>query len=448
MFDNVREKILQALFESAKKTEDKIYIVGGFPRDLILGEYNFHDIDIVVFGDYKNFAKLVSFHLQRPTIEIEKYKVVRIFYNGISIDISAPKDKDLISDLKKRDFTINSLVVPAENILDPLNNIMDPLGSGREDIRLLSLRTYVHPALIIMEDPNRIVRAARFIADGFRAEERLIKESKSKVKSLTSVPRERIGEELRKIFLAKKPSAGLFFLREIGFFEAVFPKITPALYKPQRSPYHFEGVFEHCTRVVDITPQDIVLRLSAFFHDIGKAFAEKELPDGRVVYWGHEFISADLCRDFLTTFKFPEDERERAIFIVKNHMIYYSSSWSDNAVRRLIKKLGPHINDVLKFVHYDIKALKDPSKALAGLRELKERVKEEIIKLGKSEIKSPLDGNEIQKIFGIPKGKMIGEIKSAIENAIVEGKIKATKEDAINFVRNLLKNYDEKKQNQ
>lgn len=444
MFDQTREKILQALFDSAKKTEDKIYIVGGFPRDLTLGKYDFHDIDVIVFGDYKNFAKLVSFHLNKPMIEIEKYKIVRIFYNGISIDICAPKDKDLISDLKKRDFTINSLIIPVENILDPLNSIMDPLGSGREDIKLLSLRTYVHPALVIKEDPNRIVRAARFIAEGFIAEEKLVRECKNRVKSLTAVPRERIGEELRKMFLAKRPSAGLFFLREIGFFEAIFPKITPALYKPQKSPYHFEGVFEHCARVVDITPPDIVLRLSAFFHDIGKAFAEREIPDGRTVYWGHEFISADICQDFLSTFKFPESEREKVKFIVKNHMIYYSPSWSDNAVRRLIKKLGQHTDDVLEFVYYDIKALKDPSKALEGLNELKRRIKEEIIKLGKSEIKSPLNGHEIQKIFNIKEGKIIGEIKSRIENAIVEGKIKPTKEEAIKFVQKLLNNMKEK----
>lgn len=439
MFDQTREKILQALFDSAKKTEDKIYIVGGFPRDLTLGKYDFYDIDVIVFGNYKSFAKAVSFYLNKPMIEIEKYKVVRIFYNGISIDICAPKDKDLISDLKKRDFTINSLIIPVENILDPLNSIMDPLGSGRDDIKLLSLRTQTHPALVIKEDPNRIVRAARFIADGFIAEEKLVRECKNRIKSLTSVPRERIGEELRKMFLAKKPSSGLFFLREIGFFETLFPKLTPALYKPQKSPYHFEGVFEHCARVVDITPPDIVLRLSAFFHDIGKAFAEKDLPDGRTVYWGHEFISADICKDFLSTFKFPENERERVKFIVKNHMIYYSPSWPDNAVRRLIKKLGQQVDDVLEFVYYDIKALKDPSKALEGLNDLKRRIKEEIIKLGKSEIKSPLNGHEIQKIFRLPEGKIIGEIKSNIENAIVEGKIKPTKEDAIKFVQKLLK---------
>ncbi|MCS7214233.1 MAG: hypothetical protein NZ927_08480 [Candidatus Calescibacterium sp.] len=439
MFDKKRKKVLKVLFESYKKIPDKAYAVGGFPRDLLLGKYKFHDIDVVVFGDYKEFARILSSELKGSSIvDIEKYKIVRIFYKNLIIDVCAPKDRDLISDLKSRDFTIDTLVIPLENILDPINNIMDPLDIGKEDLKLHLLRTPVHPAITLKDDPGRIVRTARFIAEGFTPEQKLIEESRRRVRSLTMVPKERIGEELRKIFLAKKPSAGLFFLREIGFFEVLFPRIVPALYKDQKSPYHFEGVFEHCARVTDLTPPDIILRLSAFFHDIGKAYAEKQLPDGRTVYWGHEFISADICRDFLSTFKFPENEREKIIFIVKNHMVYYSSSWSDTAVRRLIKRLQPHIEDVLDFIYYDIKALKDPAKSLQGLDELKQRIKNEIIKLGKSEIKSPLDGNEIQEIFGLSEGKIIGKIKSAIENAIIEGNIKSTKEDAINFVRSIL----------
>lgn len=431
------QTILRKIFDASKKFNCEAYIVGGFPRDILLGK-DAKDIDIVVFGDYKEVARILKNELSANSIEIERYKIVRLFLKDRIIDVEAPKGKNIISDLKKRDFTINTLVIPVEKCLDPKANIMDPLGTAKDDIYHRFLRTPTAPAKTIEEDPCRIVRIARFISEGFTAEEELVREAKKKVKMLSSIPRERIGFELRKLFLSKKPSIGLLFLREIGFFEVVFPKISPALYKDQKSPYHFEGVFEHCARVVDLTPPDIVLRLAAFFHDIGKAYAEKTLPDGRVVYWGHEIISAEICNDFLNTFKFPKEEREKAVFVVRNHMIYYNSSWSDSAVRRLMKKIYPHTDLVLKFVYYDIKAMRDPEPKLKSLEELKERIEKEILKLGKADIRSPLDGYELQRIFGLKPGKLIGELKSAIENAIIEGKIKPTKEDAIRFVKEIL----------
>lgn len=439
MFDELRKNILRVLFECSKRSNQKAYVVGGFPRDILLGKYSFQDIDVVVFGDYKEFARMISSQLEGSSlVDIQKYKTGRIYYKGIVIDVSTSKGPDIFSDLMRRDFTVNTLVIPLEDLLDPVNHVMDPLGKGKEDLKLLLLRTPSHPAKAIKDDPVRIVRAARLISENFIPEEALLEESKKRVGSLTSVPRERIGEELRKLFLAKKPSAGLFFLRDIGFFEAVFPRLSPALYKEQRSPHHFEGVFEHCVRVVDLTPPNIVMRLAAFFHDIGKAYVEKVLPDGRYVYWGHEFISADICQDFLSTFRFPESEKEKVVFIVKKHMIYYSDSWSDAAVRRLIKRLYPYLDEVFEFVSYDVRALKNPSQAIRALEELRERVRREILKLGRADIKSPLNGHEIQRLFGLKEGRIIGEIKSAIENAIIEGKIKATKDEAINFVRRLI----------
>lgn len=439
MFDTAREEILRVIFEASKRTGERAYVVGGFPRDILVGRFDFSDIDIIVFGDHRNFATSILVQLERPpSIEIQKYKLIRIFHRGITIDVSEPKGSDLTTDLKRRDFTINALVIPVDHILDPMNNIIDPIGKAREDLMLRLLRTPVNPSKTLRDDPVRIVRAARFIADEFVPEDKLVEESRRRIRSLTSVPKERIGEELRNLFLAKKPSAGLTFLRDIGFFHVLFPKLVPALNKEQKSPFHFEGVFEHCVRVTDLTPPDIVMRISGFFHDIGKAYAEKMLPDGRYVYWGHEFISAEICREFLANFKFPEAEREKAEFIVRNHMIQYSESWSDSAIRRLIKKLHPYIDDVLEFISYDIKALREPSKLLKNLDELKLRIRKEILRLGMSEIKSPIDGYEIQRIFGLRQGRIIGEIKSAIENAIIEGKIRPTKEDAIEFARRLI----------
>lgn len=445
--DELIREVIRALKKSERKFQSaSAFIVGGFPRDIILGEKPY-DIDVIVFdADYVAFAKEVANELGTQNFFIvENYNLVRIKIgdNGqipFTIDISKPKGESIEKDLRKRDFTINTLAIPIKLVseLNIKESIIDPLGESLIDIETKTLRTPVSPFNTIKSDPARIIRTARFISDFFNPEEKLFSACKKLVRNVAQLPKERIGEELIKLFLAKKPSLGLIFLRDIGFFHFVYPKIVPALYKEQISPYHFEGVFEHCARVTDLTPPDLVMRLSAFFHDIGKAFAEKKLPDGRYVYWGHEKISKEIAHDFLYTFGFPSDVRKKVEFIVENHMINYSSDWSDSAVRRLIKKLGENIDIVLNFVKYDIEGLKDPKPKLVSLEELKKRVINEILKLGKAEIKSPLNGYEIQKIFGIPPGKFIGEIKKEIENAIVEGKIKPTKEDAIKFVRELL----------
>ncbi len=445
--ENTIRDVLNALKRGERKFElAEAFIVGGFPRDIILGEKP-ADIDVVVFGaDYIDFAKVVASELQTQRFSvIENYKMVRMYVgskenNQYTLDISEPKGEKLEDDLMRRDFTINTLVIPVK-LADEFKLkecVIDPLGEGIMDIEQKILRTPSAPFSTIKQDPARIIRVARFISDFFNPDEKLVDACRKLVKRISSVPRERIGEELLKLFLAKKPSVGLTFLRDIGFFHVVYPKIVPALYKEQKSPYHFEGVFEHCARVVDLTPPDPVMRLSAFFHDIGKAFAEKKLPDGRYVYWGHEKISEEIAHDFLYSFGFPSDIRKKVEFVVANHMINYSSEWSDSAVRRLIRRLGENIDLVLNFVKFDILGLKEPKPKLESLEELRRRITAEILKLGRAEIRSPVDGYEIQRIFNLKPGPIIGEIKKAVEDAIVEGRIKPTKEEAIKFIREYL----------
>ena len=452
---NTIRDILNALKRAERKFElAEAFIVGGFPRDIILGERP-ADIDVVVFGsDYIDFAKVVASELQTQRFSvIENYKMVRMYVgskedNQYTLDISEPKGEKLENDLMRRDFTINTLVIPVK-LADEFKLkecVIDPLGEGVIDIEQKILRTPSAPFSTIKQDPARIIRVARFISDFFNPDEKLTDACRKLVKRISSVPRERIGEELLKLFLAKKPSVGLMFLRDIGFFHVVYPKIVPALYKEQKSPYHFEGVFEHCARVVDLTPPDPVMRLSAFFHDIGKAFTEKKLPDGRYVYWGHEKISREIAHDFLYSFGFPSDIRKKVEFVVANHMINYSSEWSDSAVRRLIRRLGENIDLVLNFVKFDILGLKEPKPKLESLEELRRRITAEILKLGRAEIRSPVDGYEIQRIFNLKPGPIIGEIKKVVEDAIVEGRIKPTKEEAIKFIREYLSSKEVQKE--
>ena len=413
-------KIIQRV---VKNFNVEAYIVGGYPRDILM-ENKPEDIDIVLFSEKSTAEKIVatlSENLGKKPVKIDKnpFSVWRFFSKHIQIDISTPKGKTLKEDLLERDFTINTLVIPLKD--DGLN-ILDPLGYARNDLKRKIIKTPQSPDRAIKSDPSRIVRIARFMSDmeNFAVDENLFNTAKIRAKSVTEVPCERLGEELISLFLTKKPSVGLLFLRETGFFNYAFPDLAPALYKEQKSPYHWENVFEHCVRVVDISPRVLKFRIAAFFHDMGKAFVEKQTEDGRIVYWGHEKISYQLAKKFLERFCFPEKEREEASFIVKEHMINYTSKWSESAVRRLISKLGNRLDDVLEFSKYDASALKNPVPVLKSIEELKERINKEKIKLGTGKITSPLDGYEIQKILGIGPSRAIGEAKRILTEAVIE----------------------------
>lgn len=417
-------EIVKALREAVRSMKVEAYIVGGYPRDMLIGKES-KDIDVVVFENAEELVEKLKTTLGNYVYIGRDNPIFRFTKGEYQIDISRGKGKELFEDLVKRDFTINTLVIPLHADCD---EILDPLGYAKSDLRSEVLRCPRSPSETLAEDPIRVIRLARFMSELLNSSvsESLIDAARRNALRLSEMPYERMGEEIRNLFLASKPSIGLLFLRDINAFKWCFPRLEPALWKEQKSPYHFEGVFEHCLRVMDIVPPEPSLRIAAFFHDLGKAFCERTIEKGgkkKVVYWGHEEISWEIAREFLTNFKFPRDEREIALFIIKNHMINYTDKWTDSAIRRLISRLGDKLDIVLEFVWHDTHALKDPKPALNALQNLKERIKNELIKLKTRRITSPLTGYEIQDILGIRPGPLVGKLRKALEEAVIEGQI-------------------------
>jgi len=441
MGEDMTEKVINLLVDVAKKLKQKLYIVGGYPRAKIIGG-KVRDIDVLILEMEKveDLIRILEsvYRFPRP-IRYETGKgFERILFRieNLEIEIIPSKYKTLKTDLLHRDFTINTLVIPLK---EKTFEILDPLGCGKPDLSARIIRTPIHPEKTLREDPIRIIRAVRFASElSCSIEENLWEEMKRLSYLLQKEPGERIGEEMMKIFDLPDPSSSLFMLRECGVMEKVIPEIAPALYKEQKTPYHTEDIFSHSLRTLSLLKEkSVALKIAAFFHDFGKAFTEK-FERGKWVYYGHQKVSAEICERVLTRWGIPSEIRNKAVFIIEQHMIIYTASWTDSAIRRLIYKLGDHLWDTLDHLIADIKSTKgslDYERRLHLAEELLRRVKEEVIKMKTTKIKPLLDGFEIQKILKIPPSPLVGKAKDFVINNMIANRIR-TKEEAISILLN------------
>ncbi len=440
MEKEVEEKIINILVEAVKKLKLSAYIVGGYPRAKII-QGKIRDIDVLIMENEK-IEKLIEIlerdyrfphHIRYQTGKgFEKI----LFRMGVEIEIIPSKFKTLKTDLLHRDFTINTLVIPLKEKADKM---LDPLGTGKTDLSLRVIRTPMSPEKTLKEDPIRIIRAVRFACETSSSiDENLWNNMKELSYLLQEEPAERIGEEMMKIFELPDPSASLLMLRDGEIIEKIIPEIVPALYKEQKTPYHIEDIFSHSIRTVKLLKgKSLPLKIAGFFHDFGKAFTER-YEKGKWVYYGHQKISAEICEKVLTRWGFPKEIRDKAVFIIQQHMIIYTASWTNSAIRRLIYKLGDHIWETLDHLIADIKSTRgslDYENRLRLAEELLRRVKEEVIKMKTTKIKPLLDGFEIQKILKIPPSPLVGKAKDFIINNMIANRIK-TKEEAISLLLN------------
>jgi len=407
------------------------YFVGGLPRDILLKRES-KDVDVLVIN---HPAKLLAEILHRKEgfhrpIVFKRFGTWRVGKNGINVEIVNLRDKDIKGDLMHRDFTINTLLIPVINFHQ--DNIMDLLQTGIRDLKEGVLRTPGPPEESIKEDPVRMMRAYRFEAElGFKILPEVKKAIEKNAELIKKSPPERIRDEFEKILLSPKPSLTIERLHDSGLLKNIIPELDEAYGFDQKSPYHHEDLFHHTLSTIDRTPGKLSLRLAALFHDLGKIDAQRVMDD-RVVHYGHQDYSVLKTRRGMKRLRFPGKLIDSVVFLVQHHMVQYNPSWSDSAVKRFVRKMNSHLEDMLYLLEADWGSLKHKEN-FNQLKELKERINklkvEEIVR-----IKSPIDGHEIKKILGIPEGPDVGRAKDAIINAILEKIIPPDPQSARRFI--------------
>jgi poly(A) polymerase len=338
----------------------------------------------------------------------------------------------LLEDLRRRDFTINAMAVslPGGDFVDPYDGLAD-LASG-------VLRTPATPEESFADDPLRMMRAARFTAQlGVQVAADVRAAMVAMAARITLVSAERVRDELSKLLLAADPRAGLELLVDTGLAEHVLPEL-PALRLEIDEHHRHKDVYQHTLTVLEQAidlershaPEsgpDLVLRLAALLHDIGKPRTRRFERGGRVSFHHHEVAGAKMARKRLTALRYPRSVVDEVSTLVELHLRFHgygSGAWTDSAVRRYVRDAGDRLVQLHKLTRAD-STTRNARKA-AALRRTYDDLERRIDELAEAEelasIRPDLDGNEIMEVLGIGPGPQVGRAyRWLLERRLDEG---------------------------
>jgi poly(A) polymerase len=410
----------------------ELALVGGSVRDALLDRLG-SDLDFAtsarpdetkrILSDWAEAIWDVGHAFGTIGARIAGYHVEITTYRSDTYDPASRKPEvtygdSLTEDLKRRDFTINAMAVTLPDL-----TFVDPFG-GLRDLEAAVIRTPSTPEQLFSDDPLRMMRAARFAAElNFTVAAEVVAAMRDMAGRLGIVSAERIGAELQKLVLSANPRLGLELLADSGLADVVIPEL-PALRLEGDEHHRHKDVFEHTLTVLDQAialedrlpggGPDLVTRLAALLHDIGKPATRRFEPDGRVSFHHHEVVGAKLARRRLTALRFPKDVVEdvaRLVFLHLRFHGYGAGEWTDSAVRRYVVDAGPLLDRLHVLTRADC-TTRNRRRALA-LQQAYDDLEARIARLAAEEelakIRPDLNGNQIMAILGIPPGPLVGE---------------------------------------
>lgn len=431
-----------------------VYPVGGYVRDLLLKRSG-KDIDFVVIGDALELAGLLHKKMKtsRPVI-YPKFGTSKVSWQDYELEFVTARQEyyhpdsrnpkvqpgSLETDLSRRDFTINTLSMQINT--EHFGEIFDPYN-GLTDLQNKLIRTPLEPEQTFSDDPLRMMRAIRFAATlQFEIAPGIFDAIKTVKDRLQIISQERITDELNKIMLSKKPSVGLDLLEQTGLLEIFLPEFVAAKGVEQRRDHHHKDVFYHTLQVIDqisARTDKLELRLAALFHDIAKPRTKRFDEKTGWTFHGHEVVGMRMTGAILKRLKYSNEIIEYVKKLVRLHlrpMVLVSDEVTDSAIRRLLFLAGNEFDDLMTLCRADITS-KNPQKVKKHLKNYETVIQKAIVLEEKDRLrnfKSPVDGNEIMRIFGLKEGPKIGIIKKFIEEAILDGKIHNEHADALEFL--------------
>lgn len=448
--------IFKKISKAAEKLQLPCYLIGGFVRDKILQRPT-KDADIMCIGDaillaheiadtfnpkpavnyFKNFG---TAQLKLPEFEIEFVGARKESYNRESRNpVVEPGTLD--DDLYRRDFTINTLAVDLS--ASNFGSLIDKFN-GVEDIHQKIIKTPLQPAQTFTDDPLRMMRAIRFTTQlNFIIEENTLNAITENAERIKIISQERITDELNKIMLAEKPSAGWYLLRQTNLLQYVFPQLLEL-----QGAEYIDGIghkdnFTHTLQVLDNISQhtnDIWFRWAALLHDIAKPATKRFDAEHGWTFHGHEALGAKWVPGIFSKLKLPKNEKMRLVQkLVALHLRPISltkENITDSAIRRLLFDAGEDIDALMMLCEADITS-KNKMKVKRYLRNF-ELVRKRLIEVEENDkIKNwqpPVTGEIIMQTFGLTPGKKVGEIKDAVREAILDGIISNDYNAAYNFM--------------
>jgi poly(A) polymerase len=414
---------LSERFRSAGHT---LYLVGGSVRDAIVadgaaGPGPGRDLDFTTDAQPDDIEAAVRGWADSVWTQGKRFGTIGARRNGQTYEITTHRAEvyrpdsrkpdvtfgDAVEeDLSRRDFTINAMALRLPEL-----ELVDPFG-GLADLSAHRLRTPLGPEISFSDDPLRMLRAARFLAQlGLEPAPELVEAVRSGHDRLSIVSAERIRDELDKIMVLPEPSTALWFVVRTGLSDEFLPEL-PALALEQDPIHRHKDVLGHTLAVVDKTQPDRLLRLAALFHDVGKPRTRAYGEEG-VTFHHHEVVGARMTRARMTALRYPNDEIEVVTDLVDLHLRFhtYRLGWTDRAVRRYVRDAGPLLDRLNELTRCDC-TTRNANKAKALGRRMDE-LEARIAALREQEeldaIRPDLNGDQVMGQLGIRPGREVGK---------------------------------------
>jgi poly(A) polymerase len=452
---------LQKASEIADEIRVEVFVIGGFIRDLILKK-DVEDIDFLVIGDVAKYAKSFANSFGINDIVIYKnFGTAHFNHQGLNFEfVAARKEsykttsrKPLVSegtfsdDISRRDFTINTIAIS----ISPGNfGEVTDLFNGLADIERKIIKTPLNPSETFDDDPLRILRAFRFASQlNFEVDKSIMDAAEEMRERLSIVSQERITDEFLKILKSPRPSIGLVLLQKSKVMEVIFPEIAQMIGVEQRDDYHHKDVFYHTLEVVDNISKktdDVWLRFAALVHDIAKPKTKRFIEGTGWTFHGHEELGARVMKSIFKRMKLPMGKLDYIEKLVRLHLrpiALVSDEVTDSAIRRLVVAAGEILDDLITLCRADITS-KNPDKREKYLQNYEiviQKVKDVEEKDKLRAFRSPVSGDVIMEVCNLQPSKKVGEIKSVIEEAILDGVIANNYEEAYNYLLKIKDQY-------
>ncbi len=461
MANHLQGEVFKLLGEVVDDLGVEAYVIGGYVRDYFL-ERHCTDIDVVVVGSGIKLAEAIGKRVKSKVSVFRNYGTAMLRYKGIELEfVGARKESynfdsrnpiveegSLEDDQNRRDFTINAMAfsLNAANF----GELVDPFG-GMEDLQNKIIRTPLEPDKTFSDDPLRMIRAIRFATQlEFRICDETFDSIRANAERINIITKERINIEMEKIMASKTPSIGFKLFDKTGLLEHIFPEITALKGVEVKNGRAHKDNFYHTLQVLDnvaLKSDNQDLRWAALLHDIAKPRTKSWDNDLGWTFHAHEVVGSKMVYNIFKKMKMPLNQRmkyiQKLVYLHLRPIALVEDIVSDSAVRRLLFEAGEDIDDLMLLCEADITSKNDAKvkRYLENFVLVRQKLKEIEEKDRIRNFQPPITGEIIMQRYNISPSNVIGDIKSRIKDAILEGEIANDYDEAYQLMEKIAKEF-------